>query len=83
MKSKKRWQLQEAKAEFSRLVDLCSTDGPQTITKHGVPTVMVMSVADYKSLKKTTPSFKAFLRTAPLGELDLKREKARNRDVNL
>ncbi len=30
----RRWQLQEAKNKFSKLVELARQDGPQIVTKH-------------------------------------------------
>ena len=37
------WQLQEAKARLSELINLAESEGPQQITKHGEPAVVVMS----------------------------------------
>ena len=45
------WQLQEAKNQFSLVVDNALTKGPQTVTRHGEPTVMVISVAEFKRTK--------------------------------
>jgi prevent-host-death family protein len=39
------WSLQEAKAKFSEVVRLAQADGPQTVTVHGKPAV-VISAAD-------------------------------------
>ena len=40
----KSWPLQEAKAKFSELVRLAQTQGPQTVTVHGQPTVIVTAI---------------------------------------
>ena len=40
----KSWPLQEAKAKFSELVRLAQTQGPQTVTVHGQPMVMVTAI---------------------------------------
>jgi prevent-host-death family protein len=40
------WPLQEAKAKFSELVRLAQTDGPQTVTVHGQPSVLVTKIPD-------------------------------------
>jgi antitoxin Phd len=37
----KTWALQEAKAKFSELVRRAQSEGPQTVTVHGQPTVVV------------------------------------------
>jgi prevent-host-death family protein len=40
----KTWPLQEAKAKFSELVKLVATEGPQIVTVHGQPTVVISKV---------------------------------------
>ena len=42
------WQLQTAKAKFSKVVELCAEEGPQTITKHGRPVAHIISHDDYE-----------------------------------
>lgn len=43
----KQWQLQEAKNHFSEVVALAIKDGAQTVTKHGKPAVVIVSVEEY------------------------------------
>jgi prevent-host-death family protein len=38
------WPLQEAKAKFSELVRLAQSEGPQTVTVHGEPAVVITAV---------------------------------------
>ena len=52
------WQLQEAKNRFSEVVELARTKGAQTITKHGRPAVMVVSVEEFRALKPAGPKKK-------------------------
>lgn len=80
---KNTWQLQKAKAEFSRLIDRSVKDGPQVVTRHGEPAAVVLSVADYERLKRKAPDFKAFLRSAPLAGVDLSRNQDVGRDIDL
>ena len=79
------WQLQDAKAKLSELVKSAITDGPQNITVHGKSAVVVLSRKDYDKLIKPKKSFIKLLRDSPLVGLDLnlKRDKSKNRDVNL
>ncbi len=77
------WQLQRAKAELSKLIETSIAKGPQTITRHGRPAAVVVSAADYKTLRRRLPDFKAFLRKAPLYQLDLTRSRDRGRKVDL
>jgi prevent-host-death family protein len=60
------WQLQEAKNRFSELVDLAVKNGAQTVTKHGRPTVVVISVEDYEKSVKPKRSLLQALRECPV-----------------
>ncbi len=40
------WPLQEAKAKFSELVKLAQSEGPQTVTVHGHPAVVISKAPD-------------------------------------
>jgi antitoxin Phd len=77
------WQLQRAKAEFSRLIDTSIEKGPQTVTRHGRPAAVVMSPAEYQRLTNRQRDFKAFLRRAPLYQLSLTRSRDRGRKVDI
>jgi prevent-host-death family protein len=44
------WPLQDAKNQLSRVVDQAVSDGAQTITRHGKPTAVVLSISDYQKL---------------------------------
>jgi prevent-host-death family protein len=44
------WSLQEAKAKFSEVVRRAQTEGPQTVTVHGQPAVVVTAAAAPKRL---------------------------------
>jgi prevent-host-death family protein len=77
------WQLQKAKAEFSKLIDTTIEKGPQIVTRHGRPAAVVMSAADYRRLRRRGPDFKAFLRKAPLHQIDLARNRDRGRAIEL
>jgi prevent-host-death family protein len=57
------WQVQEAKQRLSELLASARTQ-PQTITRHGRPYAVVLSVEDYDRLVGRD-SFKDFLRSAP------------------
>ena len=77
------WQLQRAKAEFSKLIDTSIEKGPQTVTRHGRPAAVVMSTAEYQRLTNRQRDFKTFLRRAPLHELRLTRSQDSGRRVDL
>jgi antitoxin Phd len=77
------WQLQEAKARFSELVQKAMDEGPQTITRRGKPSVVVLSAEQFELMKKRQISLKELLRSAPWHELEIERDKSPPRDVDL
>lgn len=44
------WQVQQAKSRLSELLDKAQSEGPQTITRHGVATAVVMSMDEYQRI---------------------------------
>jgi len=82
---KKIWQLQEAKNKLSEVVDMALKDGPQTITRRGQRTAVVVSVKDYENLTKPKNSLVDFFQKSPLYGLELDTERAReySREVNM
>ena len=80
---KSTWQLQEAKNQLSVVVENALTRGPQTITRHGEPAVVVVAAADFKKSKARRKSILELFE--PLRGLDLKIERDRSlpRKVNL
>ncbi len=52
------WQLQEAKARFSELIQTAEAEGPQTITRRGINTAVVVPIEDWERFaewRRTTP----------------------------
>ena len=72
------WQLQEAKNRFSEVVDEAIARGPQMITRRGVETAVLLSVADYRKMVQSAKSITEFFRNSPLvGEdLDFSRDQS-------
>jgi antitoxin Phd len=81
------WQLQDAKNKFSKVVEDALKEGPQVITRHGVETVVVLSLADYRKILLRRKGLVEFFQESPLAgvELDLTRDAgpARNTDITL
>jgi prevent-host-death family protein len=46
-----KWQLQDAKARFSELIDDTLEKGPQVVTRRGIDTAVVVSVEEWKKLR--------------------------------
>lgn len=80
-----KWQLQEAKNKFSEVVRKATEEGPQTVTKHGKDSVVVLSIEDYKKIERPETSLVDFFQRSPLAsvELELDRDKSPARDISL
>ncbi len=55
------WNLQDAKARLSELVDLAASGHPQVILRRGEPTAAVVSIEDYERLRTGSGSLVSFL----------------------
>jgi prevent-host-death family protein len=77
------WQIQEAKAKFSELVQKAIDEGPQTVSRRGKDVAVVLSAEEYQRLRKGQIDFKEFLTLLPLDGVDLERSKDLPRDVDL
>jgi antitoxin Phd len=66
-KAKNVWQVQEAKAKLSAVIEKAAKSGPQVITKHGAECAAVISIEDLKALRtrETNARFVDHLLNAP------------------
>ena len=82
---KSAWALQDAKNRFSEVVDKTLREGPQSVTRRGIPVVVILPARQY--VEQTTPadSFVSFFRKSPLCgvDLDISRSKDTGREVHL
>lgn len=78
-------QLQEAKQQFSAVAGKAASGQPQTVTKHGKPFVVIVSVADWQKTQPKKKTLLEVLRSCPvdLSELDLTRSRDLPRDIEL
>lgn len=83
-----RWKLEDAKNQFSRLVQAARRQ-PQIVTRHGREEVVVLSMEKYRRLSAEQRSLVDFLRQSPLadalasGDLELRRSRDLARDIEL
>lgn len=79
------WQLQQAKNRLSEVVDRALEQGPQLITRRGVETAVVLSIQEYRSLRRPESDLVDFFQSSPLTEveLDLERDSDTGREVEL
>jgi antitoxin Phd len=78
------WQVQDAKARFSELLDAAVKKGAQVVTRRGIKTAVLVPIEEWERLQKTArPSLKEWL-LAPQPRCDdliPKRRKLRRRPV--
>ena len=66
-----RWAVAKAKASFSELIDRARTVGPQTITRNGRPTAIVVSIEDWDQKTKRRGTLAEFFASSPLRGADI------------
>lgn len=80
------WQLQDAKNQFSKVVQKARNEGPQEITVRGERTAIVLSARDYDALRAGRPTLVDDLLAGPRWDDELTdavdaRAKTPSRDV--
>lgn len=83
MVSSRIWQVQEAKARFSELVQKTLDEGPQMISRRGKPSVVMVSDEEYARLTIKDGDFLSFLLSAPRTDLLIDRSKEGGRAIEL
>ena len=59
------WQVQDAKARFSELLETALAEGPQIVTKRGVEAAVLVPIGQWRRLEaETRPTLKDLLLTA-------------------
>lgn len=83
IKKTTKWQLQEAKNKFSEVVRLAEEEGPQTVTRHGKDTVVILSAEEYDRMQRPAESLIDFFRKSPLtdAELEIERDTSPAREI--
>ena len=79
------WQLQEAKAMFSEVIQAALVK-PQTITVRGKETAVILSVKEYNKLTHGGQTLYEFFQDSPLQDLKLElpqRPREKMREINL
>ena len=71
----KRWQLQDAKQQFSRVVDQARSGEPQLVTRNGKEVAVILDIEEYRRLRPHGGDFKKFLESFPEGDLPTERSR--------
>ena len=59
------WQLQDAKNQFSKVIQKAKFEGPQVVTLRGERAAIVLSAKDYDALRAGRPTLVDDLLAAP------------------
>jgi prevent-host-death family protein len=78
------WSVAQAKAKFSELIDRATSEGPQTITRKGRTTAVVVDAEEWQRKTKHVGTLADFFAASPLREGGLKLpRRTRPRKVDL
>jgi prevent-host-death family protein len=72
----KTWPLQDAKNQFSHVVELAQKSGPQTVTRHGEAVAVIVSFDEFKAMTRPKESVAEFF--SPLRQSGIKLERQRD-----
>lgn len=78
------WSVAQAKARLSEVIDRAKTS-PQTITRNGKPSVVVVSAEEWQRKMARKGTLAEFLLASPLHgtDLDIERQRDEPRDLSL
>lgn len=72
------WQIQEAKAKFSQLIEDANIKGYQTITKQGEPIAVILSKREFDKMTQSKTSFLNFFKAAPCQEVEINIQRSKD-----
>jgi antitoxin Phd len=65
------WQLQEAKARLSEVIEAAKKNGPQIITQRGVETAVIVPIDEWRKRETPKPSLLEVLQSGPQFDLQI------------
>jgi len=79
------WTVAEAKAKFSEVIDKAKSDGPQTITRNGRTTAVIVDAEEWDRKTKRKGNLAEFFAASPLrgSGIKVKRLSGGTRKVDL
>ena len=72
------WQIKDARANFSALVDRAMSDGPQIVTRHGKKAVVVVSMEEWMRRERRRGDLVDFFANSPLRKDGIEIERQRD-----
>jgi len=85
LRAKGRWTVAEAKAKFSEVIGRAESEGPQTITRNGRTTAVIVAAGEWDRKTKRKGNLAEFFAASPLrgSGLHIKRLPGKLRGVEL
>ena len=79
------WTVAQAKAKFSEVIDKAESDGPQTITRNGRTTAVVVAAKEWERKTKRKGTLADFFAASPLrgSGVQIRRRRGRVRKIEL
>jgi prevent-host-death family protein len=83
--SKSQWTVAEAKAKFSEVLDRARSRGPQTTTRNGLLTAVIVSAEKWERKTRRVGNLGEFFAASPLRDSQLQLDPAQNapREIDL
>lgn len=73
------WTVAQAKAKLSEVIENAHTQGPQTITRNGRRTAVVVDAQEWERKTQRSGTLADFFKASPLRGSDLKVRRSRDR----
>ena len=73
------WTVAEAKAKLSEVIEQAQSSGPQTITRNGRKTVVVVSAEEWERKTKRVGNLAEFFAGSPLRNSGLKAKRSKDK----
>jgi prevent-host-death family protein len=78
------WQVHNAKARFSELLERAEREGPQIIARRGTERAVVLSIREFRKLTENKPNLRDYLLGGPkVDDFEVERSKDRGREIDL
>jgi len=77
-KHSQEWGIADAKARFSEMIERALSEGPQTITRNGRKTVIVVAADEWARRSRRQGSLAEFFASSPLRGSDLQVDRAQD-----
>ncbi|HWZ42738.1 MAG TPA: type II toxin-antitoxin system Phd/YefM family antitoxin [Candidatus Saccharimonadales bacterium] len=74
-----RWTVAQAKAKFSEVIDKAQSDGPQTITRNGRTTAVIVAAKEWEKKANRKGTLADFFAASPLRGSGLQIRRLRGR----